>query len=92
MGAKIVSILILMCFVLGEHTEQDGADLEARPVLDQASWVNLGPLQFGGVPRQRDVAARTLPLEILTTLASSQADSTQHSTLCAYISRKLSCT
>lgn len=82
MGAKIISTLILMGSVLGEHIEQEGADLEARHVLDQASWVNLGPLQFGGVPRQRDFAAKTIPLEILPTLASSQADSTQHSTLC----------
>lgn len=82
MGAKIVSTLILMGFVLGEHIEQEGADLEARPVLDQVSWVNLSPLQLGGVPRQRDFATKTIPLEILPTLASSQVDSTQHSTLC----------
>lgn len=83
MNAKLASILILMGFAFGEHVERESADLEARSVLAETSWMNLGPVQIRELPGQRDVAARNIPLEILTTLASSRDDSAQQSTSCA---------
>jgi hypothetical protein len=84
MCAKIVSVLILMGFAFGEHVDEESADLEAGSVLAQTSWVNLDPVQLGGLLRQSDVAARTSPLEVVTTVASSRADSAQQSTSCAW--------
>ena len=87
MCAKIVSILILMGFAFGEHVDEESADLEAGPVLAQTSWVNLDPVQLGGLLRQSDVAARTSPLEVVTTVTSSRADSAQQGTSCAWVPR-----
>lgn len=79
MHVKLVSILILTSFTFGTHVDQDNADLEARTALPQPSWVDLGPEPFGGLPRQRDVAARKIPLETHVTQASTSADITAQS-------------
>lgn len=77
MDVKIVWTLIVMGFAFGTHVEQDSADLDARSALPQPSWVDLGPEPFGGLPRQRDIAAGTSSLGTLITPASTPTDSTE---------------
>ncbi|KAL2280273.1 hypothetical protein FJTKL_12559 [Diaporthe vaccinii] len=77
MAFKIVSILILVGFTFGAHVDQDNTDLEARAALPHPSWVDLGPRPFGGLPRQRDIVARKVPLETLITRESTSADITE---------------
>lgn len=85
MHVKIVSIFILTGFTFGTHTDQDNADLEARTALPRPSWVDLGPEPFGGLPRQRDVVARKIPLETHITTASTSADITAQGEFSAYV-------
>lgn len=79
MGIEIAVVLILLGSAIGVHVDQDKADLEARAALPQPSWVNLGPMPFGGLPRQADIVARTVPLETLATRAATPDGSTEHS-------------
>ncbi|KAJ0123455.1 hypothetical protein J7T55_011920 [Diaporthe amygdali] len=77
MFVELVSILALLGFAIGVHTDQDAGDLEARSAQPQPSWVDLGPLPFGGVPHEEDVVVEKFPLDTLITRASNTADSTE---------------
>ncbi|KAK2601000.1 hypothetical protein N8I77_010484 [Diaporthe amygdali] len=77
MFVELVSILALLGFAIGVHTDQDGGDLEARSAQPQPSWVDLNPLPFGGVPHEEDVVVEKSPLDTLITRASNTADSTE---------------
>lgn len=79
MFVELVSILALLGFAIGVHTDQDGGDLEARSAQPQPSWVDLGPLPFGEVPHEEDVVVEKFPLDTLITRASNTADSTEQS-------------
>lgn len=78
MGIGIVSIFVLLGCAIGSHTNEDGGDLEAKSALPQPSWKDLGPLPFGGVPRQEDIVLETFPRETLITRASIPAEVAEH--------------
>lgn len=81
MGVKVVSILIVMGFAIGAHVDQDSAELDARSALPQPSWVDLGPVPFGGLPRRGDIVARAI------TPTYTSADSTKRRKFSVRLSR-----